>query len=79
MEEDNRQRALRFVKGEEAIKASEAPCEVDDAKKSDTELLDAYSRAVIAVVDAVGPAVVGITIGKHSGTGGSRLRRDHRP
>jgi len=38
---------------------------VDDAKKSDTELLDAYSRAVIAVVDAVGPAVVGITIGKH--------------
>lgn len=38
---------------------------MDDAKKSDTELLDAYSRAVIAVVDAVGPAVVGITIGKH--------------
>jgi S1-C subfamily serine protease len=66
VEEDIRQRALRFVKGEEAIKASEAPCEVDDAKKSDTELLDAYSRAVIAVVDAVGPAVVGITIGQHA-------------
>jgi len=28
----------------------------------DTELLDAYSRAVIAVVERVGPAVVGITV-----------------
>ncbi len=64
MNEDIRQRALRFVNGEEAIKASEAPCEVKEAEKYDTELLDAYSRAVIAVVDAVGPAVVGIAIGK---------------
>jgi S1-C subfamily serine protease len=63
MDEDIRQRTLRFVNGEEAIKASESPCEVKDAEKSDTELLDAYSRAVIAVVDAVGPAVVGITTG----------------
>lgn len=29
----------------------------------ETELLDAYSRAVISVVEAVGPAVVGITAG----------------
>src|SRR5256886_16138327 len=28
---------------------------------SDVELLDAYSRAVISVVDSVGPAVVGVS------------------
>jgi S1-C subfamily serine protease len=36
----------------------------------DIEILDAYSRAVVSVVDAVGPAVVSITIG--------RRRRDGR-
>ena len=30
MNEDIRQRALRFVNGEEAIKASEAPCHLRD-------------------------------------------------
>src|SRR3972149_4727992 len=30
--------------------------------KTDVELLDAYSRAVTAVVDAVGPAVVSISV-----------------
>jgi S1-C subfamily serine protease len=33
---------------------------------SDAELLDAYSRAVIKVVDAAGPAVVGIAVGRVS-------------
>ena len=32
----------------------------------DSELLDAYSRAVISVVGAVGPSVVSISIGKTS-------------
>jgi S1-C subfamily serine protease len=36
------------------------PCEVGTAGQSNVELLDAYSRAVISVVDAVGPAVVSI-------------------
>lgn len=31
---------------------------------SDAELLDAYSRAVISVVDAVGPSIVSISIGR---------------
>ena len=35
-------------------------------ENSDTELLDAYSRAVTTVVDAVGPAVVSIAVGKPS-------------
>lgn len=32
------------------------------APPADTELLDSYSRAVIGVVDAVGPAVVGLSV-----------------
>ena len=36
------------------------PCEVGAAGQSSVELLDAYSRAVMSVVDAVGPAVVSI-------------------
>jgi S1-C subfamily serine protease len=35
----------------------------------DAELLDAYSRAVIAAVEAVGPAVVKISSGKSEGSG----------
>jgi S1-C subfamily serine protease len=34
------------------------------ATSSDRELLDAYSRAVVQVVDAVGPAVVNIGVGR---------------
>ena len=34
----------------------------------DSELLDAYSRAVIGVVGTVGPSVVSISIGKTSKT-----------
>jgi S1-C subfamily serine protease len=35
----------------------------------DHELLDAYSRAVVAVVEATGPAVVSITVGAQGGRG----------
>ena len=38
-------------------------CELARNRKQDSELLDAYSRAVIAVVDAVGPSVVSISVG----------------
>ncbi len=37
-------------------------CEVEDGKRRDVDFLDAYSRAVTTVVDAVGPAVVSIAI-----------------
>ena len=37
--------------------------------RSDDDLLDAYSRAVTAAVDLVGPAVVRITSGRHEGSG----------
>jgi S1-C subfamily serine protease len=36
------------------------PCQAGEAGQSSVELLDAYSRAVMSVVDAVGPAVVSI-------------------
>jgi S1-C subfamily serine protease len=39
-------------------------CEISQADVSDVELLDAYSRAVIKVVESVGPAVVSISVGK---------------
>jgi S1-C subfamily serine protease len=39
-------------------------CEVKGSGADDAELLDAYSRAVTAVVEAVGPAVVGLRTGR---------------
>ncbi len=66
MEEKKRQDALRYVDGGQNgnARGPGAPCEVAGDRKSDTEILDAYSRAVISVVEAVGPAVVGIATGK---------------
>ena len=37
-------------------------CRIRDEGAAEVELLDAYSRAVIAVVDAVGPAVVRVAV-----------------
>ena len=39
--------------------------------KHDNELLDAYSRAVVGVVDTVSPAVLGIEPARNAGGGGS--------
>jgi hypothetical protein len=53
----------------------EAPVETNNGQArpgADRHLLDAYSQAVTAVVDAVGPAVVRMDVGhagKRSGTG----------
>ncbi|MBN1982026.1 MAG: hypothetical protein JW795_10865, partial [Chitinivibrionales bacterium] len=38
-------------------------------QERDTELLDAYSRAVISVVDSVGPSVVSISVGSRDEAG----------
>jgi S1-C subfamily serine protease len=40
-----------------------------DAESSEHEVLDAYSRAVVSVVDRVSPAVVGISSGRRGGSG----------
>lgn len=55
-------RTLKFINAGRAADASkDLRCEVPSVDASDVDLLDAYSKAVITVVDAVGPAVVSIS------------------
>jgi len=61
-----KERVLRLINSEENGNTNPGRCEVSEAEKSDVELLDAYSRAVITVVDSVGPAVVSISVGQQS-------------
>jgi S1-C subfamily serine protease len=56
---------LRLAGNDDSSVPETGRCEVGETGKSDSELLDAYSRAVITVVEAVGPAVVGISVGKN--------------
>lgn len=69
MDEELLQRVMNLIKGEGEEKGTEGRCEVREDEKSDVELLDAYSRAVITVVDAVGPAVVSVSAGMKSARG----------
>jgi S1-C subfamily serine protease len=62
--------ALRLILDEEGTRGEEARIGAGAEKSSDTELLDAYSRAVIAVAERVGPAVVGISGGRTVADGG---------
>jgi S1-C subfamily serine protease len=67
--------ALRWIEenGEEGgvgPGAEAGRCEVGISGKTDTELLDAYSRAVTTVAEAVGPAVVSVSVGRETGDGG---------
>jgi len=55
-------RSTAWISGALAPGAA-APCQVPKAESSAVEFLDTYSRAVVAVVDAVAPAVVSITVG----------------
>ena len=61
----NLERALQMVASNEDPLADRAIKVTDPA---DTELLDAYSRAVMGVVRSIGPAVVSV---HESGTSGS--------
>lgn len=55
--------------GEPADAEAAGRCEVGPAVAADVELLDAYSRAVTAVVDAIGPAVVSLSVGREIRSG----------
>ncbi len=55
------QRTLKMINDETGEQQPPGPCEVGAAEKAEVELLDAYSRAVITVAEAVGPAVVSIS------------------
>ncbi|SPJ13758.1 Trypsin-like serine protease [Syntrophobacter sp. SbD2] len=73
MEVKDFQRAFNLIKDDGEAGEPLNRCEVSAEGRGDVELLDAYSRAVITVVDAVGPAVVGISakIERKPGQGGS--------
>ncbi len=66
MVKEHVQRTLKLINGKDLGARSQCRRQVWPNEQSDTDLLDAYSRAVIAVVDAVGPAVVSISIGRES-------------
>ena len=60
---------LRLLSGDGSRTRQAGHCEVDAAGQSDVGLLDAYSQAVITVVEAVGPAVVSISPSMGAGSG----------
>jgi S1-C subfamily serine protease len=49
-------------------------CDLEKSDAPDLALLDAYSKAVIRVVDTVGPAVVSIGVKQRAGNGGEENR-----
>jgi len=62
---------LAYVQGESLAKSPLQGGKIRQESSSDIDLLDAYSRAVIRVVQTVGPAVVSISIGKRPSEEGS--------
>ncbi len=64
--DDRLSKTLKLINGQELEGSAPGRCEIRETGKTDVELLDAYSRAVINVVEAVGPAVVGISIGRET-------------
>jgi S1-C subfamily serine protease len=66
---DTKDGALAWLLGEDAAVGEESAPSVlrpPETGLSDADLLDAYSRAVVAVVESVGPAIVSISIGKET-------------
>ena len=58
------QRTLQLLNGEPGDENLRGEWKDRSTPKNDQELLDAYSQAVISVVDTVGPAVVSVSVGK---------------
>ena len=56
---------IRLLSGVGNREVDPGRCEVGATGQSDVDLLDAYSRAVITVVEAAGPAVVSISAGRN--------------
>lgn len=64
--EKSSDQVLTLIAGEPLADSSNGNhrCEVGSEDASEVELLDAYSKAVVTVVETVGPAVASITLGK---------------
>jgi S1-C subfamily serine protease len=59
--------ALQHLAGESAGTTSNNSCRIKNGDATEVELLDSYSRAVITVVDTVGPAVLMVSRKKSGG------------
>jgi S1-C subfamily serine protease len=59
-------RTLNLISGVDLAASVPPGTQAGPGEGSDLELLDAYSRAIVKVVEEVGPAVVGITTGSPS-------------
>ncbi|MGB3209508.1 MAG: trypsin-like peptidase domain-containing protein [Desulforhopalus sp.] len=60
-------KALQYLAGDRAEAPANGSCRIDNGDATEVELLDSYSRAVITVVDTVGPAVVMVSRKKADG------------
>jgi S1-C subfamily serine protease len=63
--EGTAKRTAGFVSAEGTASADELCCELRTTDSKDSSLLDAYSRAVIDVVETVGPAVVSLSVDRN--------------
>ncbi|HJV64498.1 MAG TPA: trypsin-like peptidase domain-containing protein [Geomonas sp.] len=61
MDDKNRD-PFHYISAAHENGSANGSCRIKSEDASEVELLDAYSRAVITVVDTVGPAVVGISV-----------------
>jgi S1-C subfamily serine protease len=71
--DDSSREALYYISTNSPGVAESGSCRIKSEDTSEVELLDAYSRAVITVVEAVGPAVVGIQVRHKSGSSAPEL------
>ncbi len=60
---------VRLIDNPDSAAPQPGRCEVGAGERDDTALLDAYSRAVTTVAEAVGPAVVSVHVGRSSPRG----------
>ncbi|HJV33974.1 S1C family serine protease [Geomonas sp.] len=60
--DDKCREALQHISAQSGNGFANGSCRIKSEDASEVELLDAYSKAVITVVDTVGPAVVGISV-----------------
>ena len=58
-------RPFRQVGDSTPVSVPHGHAPLPDTGESDADLLDAYSRAVVRVVESVGPAVVSVVVGKN--------------
>ncbi len=72
--EEHCRKALRFLAGDTAGGVDNGSCSIRNGDATDVELLDSYSKAVIRVVDTVGPAV--LMVSRKKAGGGNSIEQE---